>query len=312
MELPDSEPQPANEEREVMFSYVSTATFMGARHQPCRHMTSLCPDRCGHATNVYSFQLDSLAVTKNEASSHARWVTPETEGGTHMTGESDLKQYLDLAKSLSPGTKVNLEWSHDYVTVGGCSGPDRPITKLALATTAPDASDAGGSGLWEGAEALAQQREMAEQWRRERTAAQEHRRQVELATQQLQEDSAELERTLSQIAAIEASKPGPPAGAVVAGPQISERREATAAAGRDRRAELLAARRAAAAGGGDGRGGGAGAGGGGDGRFPAHWGDPPRMQTRDLRPLPGGYGMGSGTLRSWIQQKMAEDAAAGR
>ena len=30
------------------------------------------------------------------------------------------------------------------------------------------------------------------------------------------------------------------------------------------------------------------------------------MQTRDLRPLPFGYGMGSSTLASWISRK-AED-----
>lgn len=30
--------------------------------------------------------------------------------------------------------------------------------------------------------------------------------------------------------------------------------------------------------------------------FPKHWGDPPRIQTRDLRPLPGGFGKGSSTL----------------
>ena len=33
------------------------------------------------------------------------------------------------------------------------------------------------------------------------------------------------------------------------------------------------------------------------------------MQTRDLRELPGGYGMGSGTLAAWITEKMAADAA---
>ena len=45
-------------------------------------------------------------------------------------------------------------------------------------------------------------------------------------------------------------------------------------------------------------------------RFPAHWGEPPRAQTRDLRPLPGGYGMGSGTLAKWIQQNLDKDAAS--
>jgi len=40
-------------------------------------------------------------------------------------------------------------------------------------------------------------------------------------------------------------------------------------------------------------------------RFPAHWGEPPKLQTRDLRPLPGGYGRGSGTLAKWIKENMA-------
>jgi len=43
--------------------------------------------------------------------------------------------------------------------------------------------------------------------------------------------------------------------------------------------------------------------------YPVHWGEPPRAQTRDLRPLPGGYGMGSGTLARWIQQNLDKDAA---
>lgn len=43
--------------------------------------------------------------------------------------------------------------------------------------------------------------------------------------------------------------------------------------------------------------------------FPAHWGEPPRIQTRDLRPLPGGYGRGSGTLARWIQGHLNRDAA---
>jgi len=41
--------------------------------------------------------------------------------------------------------------------------------------------------------------------------------------------------------------------------------------------------------------------------FPKHWGDPPKRQTRDLRPLPGGYGMGSGTLANWIQENLDRD-----
>ena len=34
--------------------------------------------------------------------------------------------------------------------------------------------------------------------------------------------------------------------------------------------------------------------------FPRHWKQPPAMQTRDIRQLPGGYGKGSSTLANWI------------
>lgn len=44
--------------------------------------------------------------------------------------------------------------------------------------------------------------------------------------------------------------------------------------------------------------------------YPEHWGAPPRIQTRDLRPLPGGYGMGSSTLAGWIQKNLDQDAKA--
>ena len=48
------------------------------------------------------------------------------------------------------------------------------------------------------------------------------------------------------------------------------------------------------------------------GRYPAHWGEPPAIQTRDLRELPAGFGRGSSTLAAWIQQKIDEDAKARR
>ena len=35
------------------------------------------------------------------------------------------------------------------------------------------------------------------------------------------------------------------------------------------------------------------------------------MQTKDLRPLPGGYGRGSSTLAKWIQRNLDNDAQSG-
>ena len=41
--------------------------------------------------------------------------------------------------------------------------------------------------------------------------------------------------------------------------------------------------------------------------FPPHWGKPPALQTKDLRPLPVGFGMGSSTLAHWITNNIKED-----
>jgi len=41
--------------------------------------------------------------------------------------------------------------------------------------------------------------------------------------------------------------------------------------------------------------------------FPVHWGSPPKLQTRDYRKLPGGYGFGSSTLANWIQKNLNKD-----
>ena len=41
--------------------------------------------------------------------------------------------------------------------------------------------------------------------------------------------------------------------------------------------------------------------------YPAHWGEPPMAQTKDLAFLPGGYGRGSSTLATWIADNMRKD-----
>jgi hypothetical protein len=41
--------------------------------------------------------------------------------------------------------------------------------------------------------------------------------------------------------------------------------------------------------------------------FPPHWGEPPKVQTRDHVLLPGGYGTGSSTLAKWISTNMDKD-----
>lgn len=46
-----------------------------------------------------------------------------------------------------------------------------------------------------------------------------------------------------------------------------------------------------------------------DKAYPKHWGEPPMIQTMDLRSLPAGYGEGSSTKYNWIVSHMKEDLA---
>ena len=43
-------------------------------------------------------------------------------------------------------------------------------------------------------------------------------------------------------------------------------------------------------------------------RFPKHWGQPPKIQTKDLIKLPADFGRGSSTLARWIVENLKEDA----
>ena len=41
--------------------------------------------------------------------------------------------------------------------------------------------------------------------------------------------------------------------------------------------------------------------------YPKHWGDPPKIQTKDYRKLPEPYGHGSSTLYNWIKKNQKAD-----
>ena len=117
-------------QRDLLYGYKAVATFVESHLQPCRFRTSLCPDKCGHASIVYKFHLDSLQA--QEGNGDTKFVTPEKEGTDHLVGEKDLGTFVDLAKSLQAGDKVNLAWNHDYVTTkGGSKFPERPVVALS-------------------------------------------------------------------------------------------------------------------------------------------------------------------------------------
>lgn len=119
------------ESRELIFGYKSTAVFAGKQHQHCRGRTMLCPDRCGHISDTFVFNIDAIAVTRNDQSKNAKFCSPQRVGSSKIFSSEDLgESYLPLAESLEVGETVDLCWNHDYVTRGGSSFPQEPVTAL--------------------------------------------------------------------------------------------------------------------------------------------------------------------------------------
>ena len=46
--------------------------------------------------------------------------------------------------------------------------------------------------------------------------------------------------------------------------------------------------------------------------FPRGWGEPPKVQTKDYRPLPYYYGHGSSTLYHWISENKGYQSPSGK
>jgi len=144
-------------------TFLTVATFEGVEFRPCRLMTSLCPDRCGHAGNVATFSIDNyIAYGKyNEYGDgkDGRFLV-KIDGGENTAPLIDKVNYAKI-KELKKGSKVLLSWNHLYVTKteeGGFSSkyPERPINfvlpisdndaKLIPSVSAPTSAD-GLSGV---------------------------------------------------------------------------------------------------------------------------------------------------------------------
>ncbi|KAI9008534.1 flp protein [Hyaloraphidium curvatum] len=93
------------------------------------HMTSLCPDKCGHGGAVAVFKV--LGYTNYEKPGK---YGDEKQQRFHVKlagiGAEKNADVVAKIKALKPNDKVVLDWNHDYVTRGGSKSPERPVVKL--------------------------------------------------------------------------------------------------------------------------------------------------------------------------------------
>ena len=130
---PSSTPSTPAETRELLSSHDTEAIFEGVTYMPCRHLTSLCPDRCGHGANVARFRITKYLDYKKPGKygdEQAKVFLCRVSNGKGDDMESSIRQETLDALALKPGDAVRLSWNHDYVKREGSQFPMRPITRL--------------------------------------------------------------------------------------------------------------------------------------------------------------------------------------
>lgn len=125
------------EKAELLASNTVLAEFTGVQDQPCRFMTTLCPDRCDHATRLASFK-----VLENKAYEHPGKYGDDklSPGDTAVVDvQKDIPgQPAEIAQTISrltPGDVVTLTIVHYYVQQGQGQFPVRPAVSIQPAAS---------------------------------------------------------------------------------------------------------------------------------------------------------------------------------
>lgn len=123
---------PLPEKADVLAVNTVRAVYEGVQDRPCRFLTSLCPDRCGHATRLALFK-----VVENEGyQKPGKYGDDKAEAGSIMYVDvlKDIEgqdaSVARLIEGLKPGDEVRLTVTHYYVTNGQSMYPVRPATSI--------------------------------------------------------------------------------------------------------------------------------------------------------------------------------------
>jgi hypothetical protein len=121
----------ADRKTETLSRHETVAEFRGTALHKCMGLTSLCPDKCGHSGSLATFRIvHYLAYEKP-----GEYGDPKAEEFAFLVEDNmgHPKTTPDIRAAVNPlkkGDVVLLSWNHDYVTVNGTSGPERPVTRL--------------------------------------------------------------------------------------------------------------------------------------------------------------------------------------
>jgi hypothetical protein len=132
--MPKVDPAPG-QQRDLLSSHDTVASFTGLKDHRCMGRTALCPDRCGESGKLATFAIVSYLHYEKPG----EYGDPKQERflvliEDNMKNPKVPKAIRDAIVALKPGDLVRLQWNHDYVTQDGSKFPERPIRKLSVLT----------------------------------------------------------------------------------------------------------------------------------------------------------------------------------
>lgn len=117
--------------RVLLSSHSTVAKFTGIKEHRCMGLTALCPDECGHSGKLASFEIIKyLSYEKPGEYGDPKQETFQLLIEDNLGDAKIPAPILQKISDLKPGTEVQLDWNHDYVTKDGSQFPERTIVKL--------------------------------------------------------------------------------------------------------------------------------------------------------------------------------------
>ena len=119
-----------NPKIDVLSIHETVSEFIGVRHILCKFKTALCPDRCGHCADVYTFKV--LEYTKYEKPGE---YGDDQQKELHINIKEHVfgqdPSILEKCKHLEEGKKYRVCYKHLYVDDGSNARPERPFTEIS-------------------------------------------------------------------------------------------------------------------------------------------------------------------------------------
>ena len=123
---------PLPEKADLLASNTVVAQYTGTQYHPCRHMTALCPDRCGHANTLAHFRVlrNEHYQRNNEYGDEEMKVDDIAMVDVLNDVPGQDEGVATLISQLKLGDSVRMTINHYYVKEEQGFFPVRPVVKI--------------------------------------------------------------------------------------------------------------------------------------------------------------------------------------